>query len=123
MSAITLKGNNDDKKTGSVALSTIHSAKGLEWKKVFLVDIYDGSFPNTHLMETPLGIQDGNKALEEERRLFYVAITRAKDFLFINYPKKTTSFSGRSEKTIPSRFMNELLEDNEDKVKLFDFSQ
>lgn len=62
-----------------ITLSTIHSAKGLEWKNVFIIWALDGKFPTT---------KSANKldSLEEERRLFYVATTRAKDNLYITYP-------------------------------------
>lgn len=62
-----------------LTLSTIHSAKGLEWKIVFIIQALDGRFPSSKSMETI-------DAIEEERRLFYVACTRAKEKLFISYP-------------------------------------
>ncbi len=61
-----------------LTLSTIHSAKGLEWKAVFLIWAADGRFPAPQSMEP--------EALEEERRLMYVAVTRAKDELYLSYP-------------------------------------
>ena len=62
-----------------VVLSTIHQAKGLEWDAVFVMHLYDGAFPNAKAME-----EDGGT--EEERRLFYVACTRARKNLFLTYP-------------------------------------
>jgi DNA helicase-2/ATP-dependent DNA helicase PcrA len=62
-----------------LTLSTIHSAKGLEWHSVFVIGVVEGYFPNTRSSET---FED----LEEERRLLYVACTRAKRNLFISYP-------------------------------------
>lgn len=62
-----------------LTLSTIHSAKGLEWHSVFVIGVVEGFFPNTRSSET---FED----LEEERRLLYVACTRAKRNLFISYP-------------------------------------
>ena len=62
-----------------VILSTIHQAKGLEWHTVFLINLASGGFPNSRALT-----EDGG--LEEERRLFYVAITRAKENLFLTYP-------------------------------------
>ncbi|MCX8056527.1 MAG: ATP-dependent helicase [Ignavibacteria bacterium] len=62
-----------------LTLSTIHSAKGLEWHSVFVIGVVEGFFPNTRASET---FED----LEEERRLLYVACTRAKRNLFISYP-------------------------------------
>src|SRR5205823_2416224 len=55
-----------------VTLSSVHQAKGLEWKVVFVIWLVDGKFPTGRSLENP-------EAIEEERRLFYVAITRAKD--------------------------------------------
>ncbi|MCS6808496.1 MAG: ATP-dependent helicase [Bacteroidota bacterium] len=63
----------------TLTLSTIHSAKGLEWRVVFILWALDGRFPPVRAWET-------QESLEEERRLFYVACTRAKERLFITYP-------------------------------------
>ena len=63
-----------------VNLLTIHASKGLEFKKVFIIDLMDGRFPNKKLMSS-------GGSLEEERRLFYVAVTRAKDELILSYAK------------------------------------
>lgn len=60
-------------------LSTVHQAKGLEWDTVFVMHLTDNGFPNKYAMEEEAG-------LEEERRLFYVAVTRAKHGLFLTYP-------------------------------------
>jgi DNA helicase-2/ATP-dependent DNA helicase PcrA len=69
-----VKNKNKD----CVTLSTIHSAKGLEWNNVFMIDINDGIFPGNQIIE------DNNiEAIEEERRLFYVGMTRAKYKLFL----------------------------------------
>jgi DNA helicase-2/ATP-dependent DNA helicase PcrA len=65
--------------TEFVTLSTIHSAKGLEWRAVFIIWALDGRFPSSRAF-------DSEDDLEEERRLFYVACTRAKERLFIAYP-------------------------------------
>lgn len=62
-----------------IVLSTIHQAKGLEWDAVFVMHLFDGAFPNARAME-----EDGG--MEEERRLFYVAGTRARKELFLTYP-------------------------------------
>ncbi len=63
-----------------VNLLSIHASKGLEFKEVYVIDLMDGRFPNRKLM------QKGG-SLEEERRLFYVATTRAKDMLYLSYVK------------------------------------
>ena len=83
-----------------VTLATIHSAKGLEFKVVFLVGMEDGVFP------TSKAVAEDDR-LEEERRLLYVAITRAQKKLFITRAKMRFKF-GSTEYTIPSRFMKEL---------------
>ncbi len=82
-----------------VRLSTVHQAKGLEWKVVFVIMLCDGLFPASRSMET----QEGE---EEERRLFYVAVTRACDELYLTYPivRATASFDDRWQE--PSRFVS-----------------
>jgi len=88
-----------------VNLLTVHASKGLEFKQVFLIDLMDGRFPNRRLIEK-------TGSLEEERRLFYVAVTRAKDELYLSFAKydriKEMSFK-------PSQFLYEagLLEGEE----------
>lgn len=83
-----------------VVLSTIHQAKGLEWRVVFIIWCAEGRFPN------PKAIEEG--AIEEERRLFYVASTRAMDELYLCYP--ILAFDRQAGHTImrPSRFLAEL---------------
>ncbi|MGI8604988.1 MAG: 3'-5' exonuclease [Verrucomicrobiales bacterium] len=66
----------------AVALTSIHQAKGLEWKVVFLIWLTEGMFPNSRVVE-----EGGMEGFEEERRLFYVAVTRAMDQLYLCYPK------------------------------------
>jgi DNA helicase-2/ATP-dependent DNA helicase PcrA len=63
-----------------VNLLSIHASKGLEYKEVYIIDLMDGRFPNRTLMNK-------GGSLEEERRLFYVAVTRAKDILYLSYAK------------------------------------
>ncbi len=85
-----------------VTLSSIHQAKGLEWKVVFIVWLADGMFPNGKILES-----EDNKMLEEERRLFYVALTRAKDQLYLSYPMMNPrSYSGEVFQN-PSRFLDD----------------
>lgn len=69
----------------TIVISTIHSAKGLEWDAVFLVNAMDGRIPHSRSCSTP-------QALEEERRLLYVAITRPRHVLTITYPIHTTTY-------------------------------
>ncbi|HOV89885.1 MAG TPA: ATP-dependent helicase [Syntrophorhabdaceae bacterium] len=83
-----------------VILSTIHQAKGLEWRVVFLIWCADGRFPN------PRAVEEGN--IEEERRLFYVAVTRAMDELYMCYPLITFDKQAGHIILKPSRFISEL---------------
>ena len=71
-------GGGEMSEGGGVNLLSIHASKGLEFKEVFVVDLMDGRFPNRTLMSK-------GGSLEEERRLFYVAVTRAKDILYLSY--------------------------------------
>ncbi|HSV30946.1 MAG TPA: UvrD-helicase domain-containing protein [Atribacteraceae bacterium] len=91
----------EPERNGKVTLSSVHQAKGLEWKAVFVVWLVEGGFPTTRS-------QDDN--LEEERRLFYVASTRAKDALFLLYPIMTGGNRTGSIVRKPSRFITELPE-------------
>jgi DNA helicase-2/ATP-dependent DNA helicase PcrA len=84
-------------------LSTIHSAKGLEWHTVFILCALDGRLPSLHSFMS-------NEELEEERRLIYVAITRAKENLFITYPIKFFDRATGSVLSKPSRFIDEIAE-------------
>ena len=90
-------GEPDDK----LVLSTIHQAKGLEWPVVFVLWLAEGRFP------TAQSLRD-NRDLEEERRLFYVAATRAADELYLLYPTIEEGRDGPSKILRPSRFVAEL---------------
>jgi len=92
-------GEEDDE--DKVALSTIHQAKGLEWSYVFLIWCADGMIP----LQKALKEQDGE---EEERRLFYVAVTRAKDQLYLCYPALDYTRSSGVLNMAPSRFIREI---------------
>lgn len=81
-------------------LTTIHQAKGLEWKIVFLVWLADGRFPSYLSF-------DKEEEMEEERRLFYVAVTRAKDELYLLYPLIYSSYDGEVLMKV-SRYLEEL---------------
>src|SRR5208283_1245872 len=86
-----------------IKLSTIHQAKGLEFDVVFTIMLCDGMFPSSRSMESPEGE-------EEERRLFYVAITRARNELYLCYPLIRANFgnSGGDGMQQPSRFLSEI---------------
>ncbi len=73
-------GSNELTEGEGVNLLSVHASKGLEFKEVYLIDLMDKRFPNRKL------ISKGG-SLEEERRLFYVATTRAKDILYLSYAK------------------------------------
>jgi DNA helicase II / ATP-dependent DNA helicase PcrA len=83
-----------------VILTTVHQAKGLEWNIVFLMRLCEGGFPAQHAIQEP-------RDEEEERRVFYVAVTRAKDQLLLTYP--LVEMHGRTSGFLqPSRFIQEL---------------
>ena len=82
-----------------VVLSTIHSAKGLEWRVVCVPHLLDGLFPGNRALKN---LED----LEEERRLFYVACSRAKEYLFLTLPGFHQGYDAFF--TLPSRFLAEL---------------
>jgi len=88
---------------GLVTLSTIHSAKGLEWTVVFVIWLVDGRFPSYH------HLHDGEE-VEEERRLLYVAVTRAKEHLHLSYPIDIYDRSSGMVLGQPSRFIEGLPE-------------
>jgi|SRR3989344_1617514 len=85
-----------------VVLMTAHSAKGLEFKIVFIVGLEEGLFPHSRALLD-------NEELEEERRLAYVGITRAKEKLFLTYARRRLIF-GQSGSSLPSRFLSEIPE-------------
>ena len=87
----------------AISLMTLHSAKGLEFKVVFILGMEDGIFPHQNSFTEPDG-------LEEERRLCYVGITRAKEKLYLSYAKKRMLY-GKENLTIPSRFLKEIPEE------------
>ncbi|MFW6296838.1 MAG: DNA helicase PcrA, partial [Halothece sp.] len=87
----------------AVSLMTLHSAKGLEFPVVFLVGLEQGLLPHSRTLNDPM-------ALEEERRLCYVGITRAQEQLFISYARERRLW-GSIETAIPSQFLKELPED------------
>jgi DNA helicase II / ATP-dependent DNA helicase PcrA len=86
-----------------VTLSTIHSAKGLEWNAVFVMYLLDGRFPVTAAAES-------DESMEEERRLFYVACTRARQRLYLTYPVKIFDRASGTILSKPSRFLDGLPE-------------
>ncbi len=96
-----LEENKEDKE--KVTMMTIHSSKGLEFKNIFLVGLEEDLFPSQMMLES-------QSDLEEERRLFYVAITRAEKKLSISYAESRYQY-GRLKMCEPSRFIDEIDED------------
>jgi len=88
-----------DRDDERLVLSTIHSAKGLEWQCVFVIWIVDGRFPSVYSFVT-------DEDLEEERRLFYVAVTRAKQHLFLTYPINVFDKGSGMLLSKPTRFLD-----------------
>ena len=86
-----------------VTLSSLHQAKGLEWRVVFLIWLADGMFPSSRSLEEPA-------SLEEERRLFYVGVTRCKDDLYLTYPELRLNSGYGEAFQRPSRFLSEVPE-------------
>jgi len=104
-SETVVEGEDRDKE--ACVLTTVHQAKGLEWKVVFVVWLADGRFPSYLSFGK-------DEEMEEERRLFYVAVTRARDELYLSYP---IIYSGYDGEVImkPSRYVEEVSEDLFDK--------
>ena len=103
LSEVSLLTDQDGEKDDSVpkvTLMTIHSAKGLEFRNVFIVGMEENLFPGPMSSYSP-------RALEEERRLFYVAITRAEENCFISYAKNRYKY-GKPEFCNPSRFLKDI---------------
>ena len=98
------KKHDDDRLT----ISTVHSAKGLEFKVVFVINCVEGSYPliPSGFPKTDKAKQKFKDDIEEERRIFYVAVTRAKDYLYLTYPKTKLSYDRMPEKTTLSRFID-----------------
>ncbi|MBI4432410.1 MAG: UvrD-helicase domain-containing protein [Candidatus Omnitrophica bacterium] len=98
-----LKSGGEDEKN-ELILSTIHQAKGLEWRAVFIIGLSEGQFPHFKSMEH-------EESLEEERRLFYVAATRAKEELVMTHPITRFDFNAGTVINRPSVFISELPSD------------
>lgn len=103
LSEVSLLTDQDSDKDGDgekITLMTVHSAKGLEFRNVFVVGMEENLFPSAMVGDSPY-------ALEEERRLFYVAITRAEDHCFLSYAKSRFRY-GKMEFSSPSRFLKDI---------------
>lgn len=103
LSEVSLLTDQDSDKDGDdekITLMTVHSAKGLEFKNVFVVGMEENLFPSGMVGDSP-------RVLEEERRLFYVAITRAEEHCFLSYAKTRFRY-GKMEFGSPSRFLKDI---------------
>ena len=103
LAEVSLLTDQDNEKEGDgakITLMTIHSAKGLEFKNVFVVGLEENLFPSAMSMDSVRG-------LEEERRLFYVAITRAEEHCYLSFAKSRYKF-GKTEFSNPSRFLKDI---------------
>ena len=100
LSEVSLLTDQDSDKDGDgekVTLMTVHSAKGLEFRNVFVVGMEENLFPSGMAGDSP-------RAMEEERRLFYVAITRAEEHCFLYVMPKPVSVTGRWSLAVPAVF-------------------
>ncbi|MGL4853527.1 MAG: ATP-dependent helicase [Phocaeicola sp.] len=100
VSLLTDQDNEKEEDVEKITLMTVHSAKGLEFKNVFVVGMEENLFPNQMALNS-------YKQLEEERRLCYVAITRAEDHCYLSFAKSRFKF-GKMEFSNPSRFLKEI---------------
>ena len=94
---VVMGGDEDE----ILTLTSVHQAKGLEWSAVFIIWAADGKFPSPRSLRETEGE-------EEERRLWYVALTRAADQLYITYPLMVTDYSRQTVVQKPSRFVTEV---------------
>ncbi len=101
IASLTLSSDQDEiEESSRVTLMTVHASKGLEFPVVFVTGLEEGTFPHVKSSET-------SQEVEEERRLFYVAVTRAKRQLFLSYSKRRRLF-GSYRTMKPSRFISEI---------------
>lgn len=100
VSLLTDQDSDKDDDGEKITLMTVHSAKGLEFRNVFVVGMEENLFPSAMTVDSP-------RALEEERRLFYVAITRAEEHCFLSYAKTRMRY-GKTEFGSPSRFLHDI---------------
>lgn len=100
VSLLTDQDSDKDEEGAKITLMTIHSAKGLEFRNVFVVGLEENLFPSAMC-------GDSMRGLEEERRLFYVAITRAEEHCFLSFAKSRFKF-GKMEFCTPSRFLKDI---------------
>jgi len=121
LASLSLDGRNTEDETkherGKVTLTTLHSAKGLEWRHVFLIGVEEGTMPHRRVA-APRVSDAISGDLDEERRLFYVGITRARDRLWITRAANRSD-RGRVIPRPPSRFIEDLPTDS---IHVYDIS-
>jgi superfamily I DNA/RNA helicase len=104
---VTLRGDTQEEEvTEGVVLSTLHASKGLEFAVVFLIGCNEGQLPHSRTTD-PKVTEASPTDVEEERRVFYVGVTRARDRLYICRPE-VRLFRGEQQKLVASRFLNDL---------------
>ena len=96
MQEVMQQERRQKQETDAVSMVTMHASKGLEWKVVVLPDVNEGVIPHKKAVT--------DSELEEERRMFYVAMTRAKEYLFIFYIQEKEAGN-----LLPSRFLDEIM--------------
>jgi DNA helicase-2/ATP-dependent DNA helicase PcrA len=101
-----------------ITLTSVHQAKGLEWSAVFIIWLAEGRFPSLRSLS-----ETGGEGEEEERRLFYVAVTRARDALYLCYPRFAADRSGREMIQRPSRFISELPGEGYEKLEVDEWEE
>lgn len=112
--SVSIIGDDSKDDELKISLMTMHASKGLEFKIVFLAGIED------HIIPSARALEEDSRNIDEERRLFYVAITRAKEKLFINYADTRRDREGKEKIVLPSRFLEEIpntLFKNEEKTQ------
>ena len=112
LNAVAIVGDEKEDDGNKVNLMTMHASKGLEFRIVHLAGVEDDIIPSARALE------ESSRNIDEERRLFYVAITRAREKLVINYADTRVSREGDVKLVIPSRFLEEIPKDlfkNEEK--------
>ena len=105
LNAVAIVGDEKEDDGKKVNLMTMHASKGLEFRIVYLAGIEDDVIPSSRALE------ENARNIDEERRLFYVAITRAREKLVINYADTRISRDGEEKMVIPSRFLEEIPKD------------
>ena len=102
VNAAAIAGDESEDDENKVNLMTMHASKGLEFRIVYLAGISAAVIPS------PRSIRECEDNIDEERRLFYVAITRAREKLVINYPENITTQDGTETHVLPSPFIDEI---------------